>query len=79
MRSDRSEKRPRGTERDLLGEADDLRALYSPTYLRECAAGEARSERLAELRRRIALRAYRVDPDWVADGLLRRGALDSAD
>jgi anti-sigma28 factor (negative regulator of flagellin synthesis) len=54
---------------------EELEALYSPEYLRECASGEAREERLSELRRRIACGAYRVDPDSLAAEILRRGTL----
>ena len=50
---------------------------YSPEYLREVASGDARQTRLDELKRRIELGAYRIDPDWVAEELLQRGALDS--
>jgi anti-sigma28 factor (negative regulator of flagellin synthesis) len=50
---------------------------YSPEYLREVASGDARQKRLDELKRRIELGAYRIDPDWVAEELLQRGALDS--
>jgi anti-sigma28 factor (negative regulator of flagellin synthesis) len=53
----------------------ELEALYSPGYLRDCADGEAREERLQELRRRIALRMYDVDATSIADGLLSRGDL----
>ncbi len=50
---------------------------YAPEYLREVASGDARQKRLDELKRRIELGAYRIDPDWVAEELLQRGALDS--
>ena len=56
---------------EFVTEADDLEALYSPEYLRACAEGNAREERLQELRRRIALGAYRIDPERVAEELLR--------
>jgi anti-sigma28 factor (negative regulator of flagellin synthesis) len=48
---------------------------YGAEYLRECASGDARAERLAELRRRIRLGAYRVDAETIAEELLRRGDL----
>ena len=50
---------------------------YSSEYLREVASGDARQKRLDELKRRIELGAYRIDPDWVAEELLQRGALES--
>ena len=60
-------------ERDGFTETDDLEELYSGDYLRDCAEGEARAERLAELRRRIEQRAYTVDADRIAEELLERG------
>ena len=63
---------PRDADRDWIGEDDDLGDLYSAEYLRECAAGTAREERLAELRKRIEARAYRVDAAHLADALLSR-------
>jgi len=54
----------------------DLGEAYSVEYLRECADAEARAERLAELRRRIELNAYRVDSDRIAEELLERGLLE---
>ena len=54
---------------------EELEALYSEEYLGDCASGEARAERLEELKRRIKLGAYKVDPDWVAEHLLDRGDL----
>ncbi len=56
--------------------AEDLESVYSADYLRECADDEAREERLEELKRRIALDAYKVDPDRIAEELLSRGDLD---
>ena len=58
-------------------EPDSLEDAYCAEYLRECAGGNARAERLEELKRRIAAGAYKVDADWVAEELLRRGELDS--
>ena len=55
---------------------DDAAELYSPDYLLDCADEEARSERLAELKRRIALGAYDIDPDSVALHMLGRVDLD---
>ena len=58
--------------------SDDCEKAYSIEYLREIAQGDSRAERLAELRRRIALGAYRIDPARIAETfLLRRTASDS--
>ena len=54
---------------------DDFAELYAPDYLRDCADDEARRERLEELKRRIELRAYNIDADRIADGMLSRGDL----
>ena len=48
---------------------------YSPEYLRACTEGDAREQRLAELKRRIQARAYRVDAGRIAEELLLRGDL----
>jgi len=56
--------------------SDSLEELYSPEYLRDCASGHARRERLEEIKRRIDSCAYRVDPDRLAEELLLRGDLD---
>jgi anti-sigma28 factor (negative regulator of flagellin synthesis) len=61
-----------------IEDVGDLDALYSPEYLRDCADDDARKERLEELRRRIALDAYNVDPDRIAEELLLRGDLDGS-
>jgi anti-sigma28 factor (negative regulator of flagellin synthesis) len=61
---------------DFVSDSDDLEALYSPEYLLECSSGDARMERLAELRRRIQQHAYRIDADRLATELLRRELLD---
>jgi len=55
---------------------DQLEDLYSPEYLRDCASGSSRRERLEEIKRRIDSCAYRVDPDRLAEELLLRGDLD---
>ncbi len=66
--------RPEPTdERDDLGAPE---SVYTPEYLRDCADDDARRERLEELKRRIALDAYVIDPDRVAEELLLRGDLD---
>jgi len=57
--------------RDPLG--DDTESAYDPEYLRDVAAGEARQERLEELKRRIAKGAYHPDPTSIAEGMLSRG------
>lgn len=67
------ERRPEGGDPDWPSEDDDLEALYCEEYLEDCADGEARAERLAELRRRIEQRAYRVDAEHIAATLLERG------
>jgi len=63
---------PRDADRDWISVEDDLGELYSAEYLQECASGEARAERLAELRRRIEARAYKVDAGNLADALIAR-------
>lgn len=60
-------------------ELEELEALYTPDYLRDCADDEAREERLAELRRRIELQLYDVDSTRIAEGLLARGDLGGSD
>jgi anti-sigma28 factor (negative regulator of flagellin synthesis) len=50
----------------------DMSEVYSVEYLAEAASGSAREERLAELKRRIALGAYKPDPDAIAEGMLAR-------
>ena len=59
------------TDHDLLSE-HGIEDLYSPEYLEACAGPGARDERLRELKRRIALDKYRVEPDRLADELLQR-------
>jgi anti-sigma28 factor (negative regulator of flagellin synthesis) len=67
---------PRDADRDWISDEDDLGELYSAEYLRECAAGDARAERLAELRRRIEAHAYKVDAIDLAAALLSRASSD---
>ncbi len=55
---------------------ESLEEAYSPEYLRECASGTAREDRLQELKRRIGAGAYRIDAETVAEELLSRGDLD---
>ena len=68
--------RPHRDPQDPCAGAEDLEELYGMEYLRECASGSAREERLAELRRRIAHGAYHVDSQVVAEEMLLRGDLD---
>ena len=63
--------------RDNAKHPEAIEDAYSVEYLKECAGGTAREERLAELRRRIRVGAYRVDAETVADELIRRGDLGS--
>ena len=63
------------TPADLIPPDED-EDLYSPEYLKECADLEAREERLEELKRRIELGAYKVDPDSVALHMMGRVDLD---
>ena len=53
----------------------ELGEVYSVEYLAEAASGDAREERLAELKRRIALGAYKPDPDAIAEGMIARVGL----
>jgi len=78
MGRDRKDPRKPGAE---PAEAPDLdvSAVYSVEYLAEAAGGEARQERLAELKRRIALGAYKPDPDAIAEGMLSRVDLGGND
>jgi len=69
----REKSEPRKGAKGAEREADlDVSDVYSVEYLAEAAAGEARQERLAELKRRIALGAYKPDPDAIAEGMLAR-------
>jgi anti-sigma28 factor (negative regulator of flagellin synthesis) len=51
--------------------------LYSVEYLAEVAGGDARAERLEELKRRIALGAYNPAADAIAADMLARVGLGS--
>ena len=55
----------------------DVEEVYSVEYLAQAAGGDAREERLAELKRRIALGAYKPDPDAIAEGMIARVGLRS--
>ncbi|MFI5315648.1 MAG: flagellar biosynthesis anti-sigma factor FlgM [Myxococcota bacterium] len=71
--NERGEKRKRRTAASEPEAPDlDMSAVYSVEYLAEAAGGDARQERLAELKRRIALGAYKPDPDAIAEGMLSR-------
>ncbi|MFQ5697306.1 MAG: flagellar biosynthesis anti-sigma factor FlgM [Myxococcota bacterium] len=61
-----------GRDSELYTEAEEA---YSPEYLSALADGDARRERLEELRRRIECKAYRVQSDRIAEELLERGLL----
>ena len=69
---------PKNQPPEQTDERDDgaPESVYTPEYLRDCADDDARRERLEELKRRIALDAYVIDPDRVAEELLLRGDLD---
>ena len=51
-------------------------SAYSPEYLRDVAGGNARQERLEELKRRIELGAYNPDADAIAAHMVGRVELD---
>ncbi len=73
-RDERSDKRKRATDPAKPPAPDfvEVSEVYSLEYLAEAASGDARQERLAELKRRIALGAYKPDPDAIAEGMLSR-------
>jgi anti-sigma28 factor (negative regulator of flagellin synthesis) len=73
-RDRRRENEPATEKSDL--ELDDL---YSVEYLADVAGGNARAERLEELKRRIELGAYKPDPDAIAEGMLSRVGIGSED
>ena len=62
--------RRRGPE-DLIPD-DQLSDQYSSEYLEACSTPDARRERLEELKRRIALDKYVIEPDRLAEELLLR-------
>jgi anti-sigma28 factor (negative regulator of flagellin synthesis) len=75
MAGDRNEpggKRKRASTRETTPDLVDMSDAYSVEYLADVAGGDARQERLAELKRRIALGAYKPDPDAIAEGMLSR-------
>ena len=63
---------------DLESTPDYPDDAYSPEYLREVAGGNARQERLDELKRRIELGAYRPDADAIAAHMVGRVELDES-
>jgi anti-sigma28 factor (negative regulator of flagellin synthesis) len=58
-------------------DAPELDDLYSVEYLAEVAGGNARAERLEELKRRIELGAYKPAADAIAADMLARVGLGS--
>ena len=56
-----------------------LAASGRPYEIAEVAGGNARAERLEELKRRIALGAYKPDAESIAADMLARVGLDSED
>jgi anti-sigma28 factor (negative regulator of flagellin synthesis) len=72
-------RKDRGREKSAVEDpaAVEFNDLYSVEYLAEVAGGDARAERLEELKRRIALGAYKPDPDAIAEGMLSRVGLAS--
>jgi anti-sigma28 factor (negative regulator of flagellin synthesis) len=71
-RNERGGKRKRVSNRETTPDLVDMSDAYSVEYLAEVSGGDARQERLAELKRRIALGAYKPDPDAIAEGMLSR-------
>ena len=65
---------PRDNDRSSDAPASDEEDLYSPEYLRDVAADDARQQRLEELKRRIELGAYKPDIESIAEGMLSRVA-----
>ena len=75
-REDRDPNRRAGSAAAGDSQLDDL---YSVEYLAEVAGGDARAERLEELKRRIALGAYKPDAESIAADMLARVGIDSED
>ena len=67
----------KGGVRENVPAADEpeLDDVYSVEYLAEVAGGNAREERLAELKRRIELGAYNPAADAIAADMLARVGL----
>ena len=72
------QRRPR-TMREPTEALEPEGELYSVDYLAEVAGGDAREERLAELKRRIELGAYKPDAQSIAEGMLSRAGLGAED
>ncbi|MEX2209145.1 MAG: flagellar biosynthesis anti-sigma factor FlgM [Myxococcota bacterium] len=68
-----------GGVRENVPAADEpeLDDIYSVEYLAEVAGGNAREERLAELKRRIELGAYKPAAESIAADMLARVGLGS--
>ena len=71
------ERRGRPGETSPAADETELDDLYSVEYLAEVAGGNARSERLEELKRRIELGAYKPAVDAIAADMLARVGLGS--
>ena len=67
----------RRRENSPAADESGLDDLYSVEYLADVAGGDARAERLAELKRRIALGAYKPAADAIAADMLARVGLGS--
>jgi anti-sigma28 factor (negative regulator of flagellin synthesis) len=64
-------------ERSPAADEHELDDLYSVEYLAEVASGDARAERIEELKRRIELGAYKPAADAIAQDMLARVGLGS--
>ena len=73
----RDERRGRVPEPAPRADEPELDDIYSVEYLAEVAGGDARAERLAELKRRIELGAYKPAADAIAQDMLARVGLGS--
>ena len=71
----RDERKGRARDGAPPAEEHELDDLYSVEYLAEVAGGNAREERLAELKRRIELGAYKPAADAIAQDMLARVGL----
>ncbi len=71
----RDERKGRVRDDAPQAEEPELHDTYSVEYLAEVAGGSAREERLAELKRRIELGAYKPAADAIAQDMLARVGL----
>jgi len=71
------ERRDGPRDRGPTGDESELDDLYSVEYLAEVAGGNARAERIEELKRRIELGAYKPAADAIAQDMLARVGLGS--